>query len=108
MTPLAFLMVLTAESCSAIGQIFFKRAMGHGERRQAALLTAGVAVKALGFFMVLGLLSKFPLSYLYPFEGLDRVVLILGTTLVLKEKMTPGLWVGVVLIGAGILLVSRS
>jgi uncharacterized membrane protein len=62
----------------------------------------------VNFFLWEGLLSKFDLSYLYPFDGLNRVVLMFAASIFLKEKMTLELWVGVALICAGVLLVSRS
>ena len=108
MTPLAFLLVLIAESCSVTGQVLFKHAMGGGEGNRAAKLTAGVAVMAVNFFLWVGLLSKFDLSYLYPFDGLKGVVMMFAASIFLKEKMTLSLWVGVGLICAGIVLVSRS
>ena len=108
MTPLPFLLVLIAESCSLIGQIFFKHAMSGGKGTRAAKLAAGAAVMGVGFFLWEGLLSKFDLSYLYPFDGLNRVVLMFAASIFLKEKMTLNLWVGVALICAGVLLVSRS
>ena len=108
MTPLAFLMVVISECCSAAGQIFFKHAMGGGPRNQAAKLTAGIAVMAVGFFLWVGLMSRFDLSYLYPFDGLNRILLVIAASIFLKEKMTLNLWVGVSLISAGVLLVSRS
>ena len=110
MTALAFLLVIISETCSAAGQIFFKHAMGgpDGNRHTAAKLTAGVFVMAIGFFLWVGLMSRFDLSYLYPFDGLNRVLLMIAASIFLKEKMTPSLWVGVSLICIGVLLVSRS
>ena len=114
MTPLAFLLVVISECCSVAGQLFFKHAMGGGDGRgvgnghPAAKLTAGVSVMAVGFFLWMGLMSRFDLSFLYPFDGLNRVLLMIGASIFLKEKMTLNLWVGVTLICAGVLLVSRS
>lgn len=112
MTPLNFLCVLLTELSSVAGQIFFKRAMslpeGASRGRFLAIFLSGIAVKALAFFLWLGLLSKFDLSYLYPFEGLSPILLVLGAAVFLREKMTPGLWIGVGLISAGAMLVSAS
>jgi multidrug transporter EmrE-like cation transporter len=107
-TPLSFIVVLFAESCSVVGQVFFKHAMGGAKGNAAWKLAAGVTAMAVNFFLWTGLLSKFDLSYLYPFDGLNRVVLMFAASIFLKEKMTLNLWVGVTLICAGILLVSRS
>ena len=108
MTPLAFLLVVISDCCSLAGQIFFKHAMGGANEIKATKLAAGVAIMAVGFFLWVGLMSKFDLSFLYPFDGLNRVVLMFAASIFLKEKMTLNLWVGVALICAGILLVSRS
>jgi drug/metabolite transporter (DMT)-like permease len=107
-TPLAFLLVLISETCSAAGQVFFKHAVDGHPGVKAAKLTAGVAVMAVGFFLWIGLMSRFQLSYLYPFDGLNRILLMFGASVFLKEKMTLNLWVGVALICAGVLLVSGS
>ena len=108
MTWLAFLLVVISETCSGAGQIFFKHAMGGEKEKMAPRLTAGVTVMAVGFFLWEGLLSRFDLSYLYPFDALKTILLMIAAWIFLKEKMTLNLWVGVTLICAGILLVSRS
>ncbi len=108
MTPFAFLLVIISECCAVAGQVLFKHAMGGQKGSAAAKLAAGMAVMAVGFFLWIGLMSRFDLSYLYPFDGLNRVVLMFAASIFLKEKMTVDLWVGVALICAGVLLVSRS
>jgi uncharacterized membrane protein len=99
---------LISECCEGAGQIFFKRAMSGRQGIRRGALTAGVAAKAVAFFLWVGLMSKVNLSYLYPFDGLNRILLVIAASIFLKEKMTLNLWVGVVLISAGVLLVSRS
>ena len=106
MTPAVFVLVVISEICRVVGQIFFKHAMSGGQGKKA--LAAGVVAMAAGFFLWLGLLKKFDLSFLYPFEGLNNVVVTAAAWFFLKEKMTVSLWVGVTLICAGIVLVSRS
>lgn len=111
MTQFDFLLIVFTECCAIAGQIFFKHAMcaEHGTPQRTAIkLAAGVSVLAVNFFLWTGLLSKFDLSYLYPFDGLSRVLLMLAAWIFLKEKMTVELWVGVTLICSGVLLVSRS
>jgi drug/metabolite transporter (DMT)-like permease len=107
-TPFAFLLVVISETCSGAGQIFFKHAMGGEKDKMTPRLTAGVVVMAIGFFLWEGLLSRFDLSYLYPFDALKTVLLMIAASVFLKEKMTASLWAGVTLICIGILLVSRS
>ncbi len=106
MTAVVFVLVVISEMSRVVGQIFFKHAMSGGRGKRA--LWAGVAAMAVGFFLWLGLLNRFDLSFLYPFEGLNNVMVTCAATIFLKERMTLSLWVGVTLICAGILLVSRS
>jgi hypothetical protein len=40
----------------------------------------------VGFFTWLALLRRFDLSYLYPFEGVDRVLLAVAAWLILRRK----------------------
>ncbi len=114
MTPSLFVAIAVSEVCSIVGQLLFKLAMnetnaspGRGTKF-IRLLASGIAVMALGFFLWLGLMSKFDLSYLYPFEGLSRIILVFAACFFLKEKMTFSLFLGVLMISAGILLVSTS
>ncbi len=108
MTLAPFLVVLLTEGCAVTGQIFFKHAMRGTDGIGRWMLTAGIAAMAVNFFLWTGLLSKFQLSYLYPFDGINRIMLMFAASIFLKEKMTLNLWVGVGLICAGILLVSGS
>jgi drug/metabolite transporter (DMT)-like permease len=107
MSWLAFLLVVLSETASGAGQVFFKRAMCE-DRTVKSMLIWGIVVMAIGFFLWEGLLSKFDLSYLYPFDALKTILLMIAASVFLKEKMTLHLWVGASLICAGILLVSRS
>ena len=113
MTLVYFLLLMLSETCAVAGQIFFKYAMG-GEGapdrkwRRPAGIAAGVVAMTIAFFIWLGLLKRFELSYLYPFEGFDRIILVLAASAFLKERMTQDLWAGVTLIIAGSVLVSLS
>ena len=113
MTPWIFAAIFVAVASTVVGQVLFKVAMNqtNGDWRLSRFLpifSAGIATMALGFFLWLGLMARFDLSYLFPFEGLDRLLLVFAASVVLKERMTPTLWLGVVLITAGIFLVSVS
>ena len=112
MTIVSLLLIGLSECCGIAGQVFFKIAMGrHWEKSRAKawlLLAAGAAVMALGFFVWLRLLTTFDLSFLYPFEGISRLILLAAAALFLKEEIKPSLWLGVLLISAGIVLVASS
>jgi drug/metabolite transporter (DMT)-like permease len=96
------------------GQLLFKRAMellsatGFRSRRSMSVLGAGMFSMTISFFLNLGLLQRFDLSYLYPFQGLSIVIITLMAAVVLKEKLTWRLTCGVLLITAGVMLVSMS
>ena len=62
----------------------------------------------ISFFITLGLLQRFDLSYLYPFQGLSIIIISLIAALILKEKLSWRLMIGVLLITAGVVLVSMS
>jgi len=71
-------------------------------------LSAGIFVMAISFFLNLGLLQRFDLSYLYPFQGLSVIIISLMAAIVLREKLTFRLVIGTLLITAGVVLVSIS
>ena len=112
MTFFIFCLVLFSIACSVTGQIFFKHAMGEHSTSSASRrkldLGRGVLAMTVSFFTWLALLHKFDLSYLYPFEGLDRVLLALAAWLILKEKMSRDLWIGLILICLGAMFVAGS
>ncbi len=71
-------------------------------------LLAGVLLYILSsFFWLIGL-SHVELSYAYPFVGLAYVLVVLFSWLFLKESVTLIRWAGVILIVAGVFLVSRT
>src|SRR5947199_177478 len=62
----------------------------------------------IAFFLTLGLLQRFDLSYLYPFQGLSVIFITVTAAVVLKEKLNLQLTIGALLISAVIVLVSLS
>ena len=71
-------------------------------------VAVGVALQASFFFLYLTLLSRADLSQLLPLTALDYVVVALLAQWVLGEVVTPARWAGIVLIAAGVALVSRT
>ena len=114
MSFLSFAFILTSLVTFVGGQLFLKKAMepasGTGERHPqfGLLLTAGIFLMTISFFLTLGLLQRFDLSYLYPFQGLSVVIISIAAAIVLKERLTLQLTIGALLISAGIVLVSLS
>lgn len=72
-----------------------------------ALLTGVLLYILSSFFWLIGL-SQVELSYAYPFVGLAYVLVVLFSWLFLKESVTLIRWAGVMLIVAGVFLVSRT
>ena len=114
MTLSSLVLILLALLTFVGGQLILKRAMEstvmHGLRqsRFIALLGCGIFLMTISFFLTLGLLQRFDLSYLYPFQGLSVIIISVMAAVMLKEKLTLQLIIGALLITAGVVLVSLS
>jgi undecaprenyl phosphate-alpha-L-ara4N flippase subunit ArnE len=110
MTPFYILLLLVSNGSSIAGQVFFKRGMGDAVQmarwQRASWVGTGVAAKALSFFCWIGLLARFELSYIYPFEALDPIFVALAAALFLREKLNFRLVLGISIICVGIAIVS--
>jgi len=111
---LAFFFIVVSLLSFVVAQLVLKRAMefsaanGLRNSRFVSLAATGVALMTISFFLTLGLLQRFDLSYLYPFQGLSVIFITLLAAVVLKEKLNTRLAIGALLITAGIVLVSIS
>ena len=110
MTPFSALLIFVALVLFVVAQLFLKHAMESDLRspRFIRFFGAGLATMTASFFITLGLLRDFDLSYLYPFQGLSVVMISLLAAVILREKLTLRLFVGALLISAGVGLVSLS
>ena len=114
MTPLSFLLIVISLAAFVAGQLLLKYAMqstvarGFGQRTFVRFIIGGTAAMAVSFFLTLGLLQKFDLSYLDPFQGLSVIFISLTAVVFLKEKLNFRLTIGSLLITAGLVLVSLS
>lgn len=114
MTTLSLVLVLAALLAFVAGQLLLKKAMDaanlHGFRSMEFLwpLAAGISFLGAQFFLNLGLLQRYDLSFIYPFQGLSVIIISLAAAIVLREKLTLQLVAGSVLISAGIVLVSLT
>jgi len=109
-TIAAVTLCIVAQVFLVIGQVFMKRAMDEKTTRSRTARTQslilGILAQTVWFFLWLGLLQHWDLSLIFPFEGLNPLLLVFAAWLILKEKLTIGTWVGVVLITGGLLLVA--
>ena len=99
------------------GQLLLKVALNRFEetapgavrpRGAVWIFASSIFSMAISFFLSLGLLQKLDLSYLFPFQGLSIILIAFSSVLFLKERVTPALVIGVLLITAGGILVSST
>jgi drug/metabolite transporter (DMT)-like permease len=104
-----------------VGEIFVSRAMKeHGEVkdfRPGALIAVivralrsrwmwlGVAMMAIAFFSLLAVFSVANVSFVVPVTALSYVVGALGGRFFLGERVNAQRWIGILLVGAGVVLV---
>jgi uncharacterized membrane protein len=111
---LAFFFIVVSLLSFVAAQLILKRAMeattatGFRNTRFVSMVTAGIVLMTISFFLTLGLLQRFDLSYLYPFQGLSVIFITLTAAVVLKEKVNARLAIGSLLISVGIVLVAMS
>lgn len=118
MNPFVLFLLLTSMLTFVAGQLLIKHAVNGGEpaegrelmttRCRAAWLTAGIGSLTISFFVQLGLLQKLDLSFVFPFQGLSVIIVTLGASIFLKERLTLPLIAGAILITVGIFLVGAS
>ena len=112
MTLASLLLVVITQVCAVTGQIFVKKSMTHPDgsstRKGLTLLFTGIGCMTVGFFLWLGLMPRFQLSYLFPFTALQYVFIVLASAVFLKERVSVSLCVGVILLSVGVALVSAS
>ncbi len=114
MTPLQLLLILLSQVLLVGSQIIIKHAVNrtHEQPRPWPRIVGGFAAAIAGmtlcFFLWLGFLQKLDLSHVFPFEGLSPIILVLGASFFLGEKVQPRAWLGIALIAAGIALVWLS
>jgi drug/metabolite transporter (DMT)-like permease len=112
MTPLIAAGATVAQFFMVGGQLFMKRSMMLTHRQPvprqkfAALFALGILGLTLYFLLWIGLMQYVEISRLYPFDALAPVLLVVATTLFLKEKLTPRAWLGITLIVTGLVLIS--
>ena len=114
MTAYTLFLCLFCQVLVVAGNLLLKHAMAgiNGQDRSrlqtGSWLFAGIALFSLWFFLWLDLLSKYELSQHYAFEALPQVVLMASAWLFLGEKVPLRGWIGVSLIGGGLMLVAAA
>ena len=112
MTAIAITLCVVCQLFLVAGQLLLKHAMNPktnvGWRRMAVRLAPGVACMTVWFFLWLGLLEKLELSHIFPFEGLNPALMVVGAWVFFRERMPARAWVGIGLNTVGIALVTGS
>ena len=114
MTPFAALLIFVTVTCFVAGQILLKHAMditarpNYSRLRATLVFAAAIVTFAANFFINIGLLQRFDLSYFFPFQGSSVILIVLVGALILKEKLTIRLTIGSIIISLGVILVSVS
>lgn len=114
MTPWALAVCVACQLCLVGGQICLKHGMNatHHVPKPWRLILINVAaalvLMTVWFFLWLGLLQDWELSRLFPFEALSPPLLVFGAWLFLNERISRVAVAGIVMIAAGVLLVSQS
>ena len=114
MTAISLVLVLTALVAFVAGQLLLKKAMdvanvsGFISMKFLVPLAAGIFLLGAQLFLNLGLLQRYDLSLIYPFQGLSVIIISVAAAFVLREKLTMQLVAGSLLISAGIVLVSLT
>lgn len=113
MTALTVFLCVLCQVFLVGGQLFLKHGMRDtGARRPMERIVRDVAIgivlQALWFFFWINLLKDNRLSRIFPFEGLNPVFLVFAAWLFLRERLTVETWAGVLLICAGLFLVTSA
>lgn len=71
-------------------------------------IVVGMALYSVGFLAWLGAMSRFGLSYVYPFTSMNYVLVLLFSWIVFNEPLSLIRWLGVAVIILGIFIASRA
>jgi drug/metabolite transporter (DMT)-like permease len=112
---MAIIICIVCQLLLVCGQILLKHAMTDPTAGRASAIslrirnfTLAIVCLTFWFFLWLGLMRRWDLSKLFPFEGLNPAMIAIAAWLVLKEHLPARAWVGLALVCAGIALVARS
>jgi drug/metabolite transporter (DMT)-like permease len=114
MTLFAAVLIFITVTCFVAGQVFLKHAMditareNYSRRHATQVFAAAIAAFAINFFVNIGLLQRFDLSYFFPFQGLSVILIAFAGAWILKEKLSLRLTIGSIVIALGVMLVSLS
>lgn len=116
-------LILVSVTLAAVAQLTLKAGMNRVTDRFGEVSFSGASIRAvaetplvwLGLVLFglsavvwLGVLSRTPLSFAYPFAALTYVFIVLFDLFILHEEIPILRWTGVAFIAVGIFFVSRT
>lgn len=109
MSLTALLLILLTHASNVAGQVLMKTAvMAEQARSRFWQFAAAIACMTISFFLTIGLLQRFDLSYVYPFQASAVIMMALAARLFLGEKLSRRNLFAMSVIAAGVALVSAS
>ncbi len=111
MNALVISLCVLCQCFLAAGQVVLKHAsngidVSRRRWKVAAGYILGTTLLAGWFFVWIGVLGRTDLSNAYPYEGLGPGLVVLGAWAILRERLHWSAWVGLLLIVAGVALVT--
>ena len=104
--------IAVTHAMKRIGEVknFAPRALLGVLRRflQSGWAWLGIALMALAFFSLLALLSWADVSFVVPATAANYIVGGLGAKFLLKERVSKARWAGMLLVAAGVAMVSAA
>ncbi len=106
---LGIFFLLLMHACNAVGQLLMKTAVSAREGwARLAPMALAIGFMTLQFFLNLGVLQRFDLSYAYPFQAATVIFIVIGARFFLGEKLSRRNLLALAVICAGVVLVSGS
>ena len=120
---IAILYILISVLGSAVGQLLLKKGMNSMGPVTLSLnqfpsviwqmatnlnVFIGLAIYLVGTVFWLAALSRVDLSFAYPFASFNYVVILVASWMMFDEKITLSRFLGTVVIGIGVFLISRN
>lgn len=121
--PIAIAYILVAVLASAAGQVLLKKGMGSMEAVTLSVgdlpsivwriatnpwVVVGLLIYVTGTLFWLSALSRVDLSYAYPFASLSYIIMLVAAWQLFNENISPLRLLGTIVVGLGVLLISRS
>lgn len=110
-----FALVLTPILLTAFGEFMLKHTVNVNVLASRLNLASNnlyialaIALIILGGVIWLIALSRYELSFLYPFQTINYIIIIIGSSIILGEQVSINRYISIIFISAGLIIISRS